>query len=381
MSKTFTQRFRQYVRDNPELATIYAIMFFVIGLGALLSPEFRTPTNAFNVLRQAVALGLVSIGQTIVILVGGIDLSVGATISLVAVYTSGLMAERPWIEVVTPISGLIILIVLVILINQAIGRKFDNLLTLIGTLIVAALFFGLRLSGQFDEAPLTNALVPVLMVVMFVALAVGGSNAMIVSQLRVPAFIATLGIASVVQGFVLMYAKHPSGRILDGWEYFAEGMIGPVPFPVVFLIVLVAGTVVLQNRTALGRHIIATGGNEEIARLSGIQINRVTLFAFVFCSFTAALTGLFLTSRMAIGDPQVGGLNYERYDLDSIAAVLIGGTRLGGGKGTIMGTIAGVLILATLNNIFNLVGISTYYQWLIKGFIVLAAVAIYAGRD
>jgi ribose transport system permease protein len=126
--------------------------------------------------------------------------------------------------------------------------------------------------------------------------------------------------------------------------------------------------------------VVATGGSEVIARLSGIQTRRVTAYAFMFCSFAAALTGLFLTSRMGAGDPLMGGLNYDRFDLDSITAVLLGGTRLGGGKGGVMGTLAGVLLVSVLNNIFNLADINPYIQWIIKGVIVVGAVAIYASR-
>lgn len=313
---------RHMVEEHRELFTIYGILLLFIGVGALVSPNFRTSQNAFNVLRQAVALGLVSVGQTVVILAAGIDLSVGATISLVAVYVAGLMEGRPGIIVVGPIV--------------------------------------LLMTG--------------------VTLVIGFVNALIINELKVAPFIATLGMGSVVQGFVLLYAKHPIGRISPGWNYFAEGMIGPVPFPVIFLLLLVVITALLLTRTTLGQHITATGGDEVIARWSGIRTKRVILFAYMFCSFTAALTGLFLTSRMAIGDPQVGGLNYDRFDLDSIAAVLIGGTRLGGGKGNVVGTLGGVLILSVLNNIFNLVGVSTFYQWGIKGFIILGAVTIYTIR-
>lgn len=122
-----------------------------------------------------------------------------------------------------------------------------------------------------------------------------------------------------------------------------------------------------------GRYIYATDGSEVVARLSGIRTGLIILFAYMFCSLTAAMSGLFLTSRMGTGDPQVGGLNFDRFDLDSIAAVLIGGTRLGGGKGSIIGTVAGVLIVA----VFNLTGGSTFYQWIVKGLIILVAVAAY----
>jgi ribose transport system permease protein len=150
---------------------------------------------------------------------------------------------------------------------------------------------------------------------------------------------------------------------------------------VLFLLGLVLITWFLLSKTAWGRHVKATGGSEVIARLSGIRTQRVTVYAYMFCSLMAAVTGLYLTSRMGAGDPRVGGLQYERFDLDSITAVLIGGTRLGGGKGGVVGTVAGVLIVSVLNNIFNLVGVNPYIQWIIKGSILLSAVAIYSARQ
>jgi ribose transport system permease protein len=312
-------KLQQFLHNNTELVRIYGILLLIIIAASIASPDFRTPQNMFNVLRQSVALGLVSVGQTIVILTGGIDLSVGSTISLVAVYTSGLMAGQ---------SGL--------------GVIFGVVLATLGG-----------------------------------ALLVGAINAAVITQLRVTPFIATLSVASIVQGMVLLYAKTPKGAISPEFRYFAEGMIGPVPVPVIFLALLLVATFVMLTRTVWGRYIYATGGSEIVARLSGIRTKLIILYAYMFCSLTAGLSGLFLTSRMGIGDPQVGGLNFDRFDLDSIAAVLIGGTRLGGGKGSIIGTIAGVLIVAVLNNIFNLTGVSTFYQWIVKGVIILVAVAAY----
>lgn len=315
-----TRSFRQFIDENRELVIIFGILLMIAAIGAVASPEFRSEQNAVNVLRQAVALGMVSIGQTFVILSGGIDLSVGATISLIAVYTAGFMKARP--DLVLPIVAFMLLIGLVI----------------------------------------------------------GLLNAFLVTRLKIVPFIATLAVGSIVQGFVLNYAKRPVGKIAPGWNYFAEGMVGPIPFPVIVLVVLFILAIIVIHRTVLGRYIIATGGNERIARYSGIRTTLVLNAAYVICAITAVLTGLFLTSRMAIGDPQVGGLNYDRFDLDSIAAVLIGGTRLGGGKGTVIGTIAGVLIVSVLNNVFNLVGVNTFYQWIVKGIIILIAVAAYSTR-
>lgn len=309
---------KRFIEENRDLVTIFGILIIIVAAGALASSDFRTERNAVNVFRQAVALGMVSIGQTFVILSGGIDLSVGATISLIAVYTAGLMETRPE------------MVILIVLLMLGIG------------------------------------------------LVIGTFNGTLVTRLKIAPFIATLATGSIIQGFVLNYAKRPAGKIAPGWNYFAEGMVGPIPFPVIFLTILFIIAIVIIHRTVLGRYIIATGGSERIARYSGIRTTLVLHVAYIICSVTAVLTGLYLTSRMAVGDPQVGGLNYDRFDLDSIAAVLIGGTRLGGGKGTVIGTIAGVLIVSVLNNVFNLTGVNTFYQWIVKGIIILVAVAAYS---
>ncbi len=308
--------------EDRELLTIFAILGVLILIGMIALPAFRSPRNLFNVLRQAVALGLVSIGQTMAVLVGGIDLSVGSTISLIGVYTTGLMAQYTSLGAVS--------------------------------LIVLAM--------------------------IAIALVIGLVNALVITRLHVAPFIATMGVGAIIQGFILLYSKRPGGAIAPGWDYFAEGMIGPVPFPVIFLLVLVGIAYFFLRKTAAGRHMVATGGSEVIARLSGIQTRRVTAYAFMISAFAAALTGLFLTSRMGAGDPLMGGLNYDRYDLDSVTAVLLGGTRLGGGKGGVVGTLAGVLLVSLLNNLFNLADINPYIQWIVKGVIVVGAVAVYATR-
>ena len=315
-----TNTLKQFFGENRELLTIYGILMFILIIGTVLSPNFRSAANLFNVLRQAVALGMVSIGQTFVILSGGIDLSVGATISLVAVYTAGLMKLYPTMTW------------------------------------------------------------PIVLLMLLMGLAIGLFNGSLVTRLKIAPFIATLATGSILQGLVLLNGKRPSGKIAPGWNYFAEGMVGPVPFPVIILAILIVLAIIVIHRTVLGRNIIATGGSELIARYSGIRTTLVLNSAYIICSISAVLTGLFITSRMGIGDPQVGGLSYDRFDLDSIAAVLIGGTRLGGGKGSVIGTIAGVLIVTVLNNVFNLVGVDTFYQWIVKGIIILIAVAAYSIR-
>jgi len=318
-SKRRTGNFRRYFREHFETITIYLVLLVIAATGAVLSPDFIKSQNLLNVLLQAVALGLVSIGQTVVLLSGGLDLSVGATISMVAVYSSGLMGGQSGIGVIAP----------------------------------------------------------VILLTTCMALVVGLLNSQLVSKLRITPFIATLATGSMAQGVVLMYTKRPKGLISPEWKYFAEGTVGRIPVAVIFFIIVVGIVFFILSKTVLGRYIYATGGNENASRLSGIRIDRVLIFVYVFSSFMAALSALFLISRMGIGDPQVGGLTYQRYDLESIAAVLVGGTVLGGGAGSVIGTVAGVLILTLLNNIFNLVGVSSFYQWSIKGAIIIGAVAIY----
>jgi ribose transport system permease protein len=315
-------RWARLFDEHRELVTISGILLGLVLIAAVAEPNFRSSRNLFNVLRQAVALGLVSVGQTAAILVGGIDFSVGATISLVGVYTTGLMADY--------------------------------------------------------TSPGAVALIVLAMILL--ALVIGFTNSQVITRLRVAPFIATMGVGAIVQGLVLLYAKRPGGKIAPGWDFLAEGMIGPVPFPVVFLLIFVVLTVLVLRRTAIGRHVVATGGSEVIARLSGVVTGRVIAYAYMFSTFMAAMSGLFLTSRLGAGDPLMGGLNYDRYDIDSVTAVLIGGTRLGGGKGGVIGTIVGVLIVSVLNNIFNLTGVNPYLQWVIKGLIFVGAVAVYATR-
>jgi len=159
--------------------------------------------------------------------------------------------------------------------------------------------------------------------------------------------------------------------------FFANGQLGPVPFAFVFWVGLLALFLFLLRKTGLGLHIYAVGGNEEIARLSGIPVRRVKLAVYTLSGFLAALTGVFLASRLGIGDPLVG----QGFELESITAVLIGGTSLAGGRGGIEGTIAGVLIIALVNNILNLLNVSGFWQWVVKGIVVIGVVAAYKEKE
>lgn len=296
---------------------MYIILCAFFVFATFASPQFRTVYNVFNLLRQAVAFGIVGIGQTVAILSGGIDLSVGSLISLVACLTSGIMIGNP-------------------------------------TLVI-----------------------PIVLFVLSIGILVGLTNGTLVAYLRVPPFIATLAMSAILQGSVLLYTKKPVGGVTRGFMFFANGQLGPVPFAFVFWVGLLALFLFLLRKTGLGLHIYAVGGNEEIARLSGIPVRRVKLAVYTLSGFLAALTGVFLASRLGIGDPLVG----QGFELESITAVLIGGTSLAGGRGGIEGTIAGVLIIALVNNILNLLNVSGFWQWVVKGIVVIGVVAAYKEKE
>lgn len=296
---------------------MYIILCAFFVFATFASPQFRTVYNVFNLLRQAVAFGIVGIGQTVAILSGGIDLSVGSLISLVACLTSGIMIGNP-------------------------------------TLVI-----------------------PIVLFVLSIGILVGLTNGTLVAYLRVPPFIATLAMSAILQGSVLLYTKKPVGGVTRGFMFFANGQLGPVPFAFVFWVGLLALFLFLLRKTGLGLHIYAVGGNEEIARLSGIPVRRVKLAVYTLSGFLAALTGVFLASRLGIGDPLVG----QGFELESITAVLIGGTSLAGGRGGIEGTIAGVLIIALVNNILNLLNVSGFWQWVVKGIVVIGVVAVYKEKE
>jgi ribose transport system permease protein len=308
---------RHVIRDNVPVLTIYLVLLGLVSLAVVLSPTFRLPGNIFNVLRQGVVLGLISIGQAFVIIAGGIDLSAGSVLKLVNVLTAGTLDGRE--ELTFPV--------------------------LLGALSLGAL--------------------------------IGLVNGLLITRLRVAPFIVTLGMFSILRGIALAYTTEPVGGITSAVRYLYNGQIGPVPFPVIgFAIIFVISWYVLGN-TAFGRHVYAVGGNAQLARLSGISVSRIIVMVYVISGTLAATAGLVTTSRMGLGDPIVG----EGFELDSITAVVLGGVSLLGGRGSLIGVLAGVLLLGLINNMLNLLGVSQWYQLLVKGIIIVAAVAIYKQKD
>jgi ribose/xylose/arabinose/galactoside ABC-type transport system permease subunit/ABC-type multidrug transport system ATPase subunit len=294
-------------------ATVYALLAIIIIVGLFGSKIFFTIPNLTNLLRQAFIPFSLAIGQTLVILSGGIDLSMGSIVTVTNVLAAGLMA------------------------------------------------------GQ------NGRVLPVALFCLSIGILFGAVNAFSVIKLHVPPIIATLGTMTIGEGAALLYTRVPIGYIPRMLSYFANGNIGRVPFSAFVLVIVLALAFVLLYKVPFGRHLYAVGGDEETSRLSGIAINRTRILAYLISGLLAAATGLYLVSRMGSGDPSVGG----NLAMDAITAVLLGGTILGGGRGGLAGTTAGVLVLVVLSNVFNQMGIGSWYQEIAEGLIIIITVLIY----
>jgi ribose transport system permease protein len=281
--------------------------------------QFLTLDNLTSMLVRSVALGIVAAGQTVVILAGSLDLSVAYLIS------------------------------------------------------VAALISSLIMNGDPNRIPLA------VLAVLGIGVAVGLANGLLVTKLRVNAFIATLGVGLILRGLLNAAFDNFAGKVAPQFEVLGYGSLGPLPWSVILLSLTVFGVWFLLRSTRFGHHIYAVGGNEETARLSGVRSHRVIIGAHVLCSLTAVMTGLFLVARIRAGAPWIGPDG--GYDLESIAAVVVGGTALAGGRGGVWGTLAGVLILAIIDNAFNALQFNSFVKDVVRGVVIVAAVAIYAQRE
>ncbi len=314
--KTVLNKFKiNYTKENVK--TVLKNNIPLIGLVILVfvltisSPFFLTKNNLLNVLRQASINGLISIGLFLVILTGGIDLSVGSTLA----FSSMFMAIR-------------------------IDNGMNSTLAILLALMIGA--------------------------------GIGAINGIIVSKGKVQAFIATLGTMMVFRGLTLFISDGlPVSNLGDGLiEFLGRGYVFGIPFPVILLVVSFVIVGLILSKTIFGKRIYAIGGNPKAAKLSGINIDKNLIIVFALSGFFAALSGVVLTSRVNSAVPTAG----VSYELNAIAAIVIGGASLAGGKGKMRGTFIGVLIIAVLSNGLNLLGVSAYLQQVITGSIILFAV-------
>jgi ribose transport system permease protein len=221
--------------------------------------------------------------------------------------------------------------------------------------------------------------VPAIALVLAVGGGVGLLNGLIITKLRVNAFIATLGMALILKGLIDNNWDGPAGAVPDGFKSFGYTRFGVVPASAFLLLAVVAAIYFVLRYTRFGYRVYAVGGDEDVSKLSGLRTHRTIIAAHVVCSLTAAITGLFLASRLASGTPTVGVDG--GYDPESIAAVVLGGTALMGGRGGVLGTIGGVFILAVLDNTFNQLEVNPFLKDVVRGLIIIAAVAVYARRQ
>lgn len=294
-----------------DFGALLALILLVIGI-SIISPDFRTVNNFLSLLRQSSINGLIAFGMTFVILTGGIDLSVGSLLALTTAVAAG-----------------------------------------------------------FIKGGMSAALAMLLALVFGAVL--GLISGLFVTKGRLQPFIATLITMTVYRGLTMIYTN---GKPISGLgnssvlKFIGKGDFLGLPFPVILLFAMFLVFLFLLTKTTFGRRVYATGSNQKAAKLAGVNINRTKIMAYVISGVMSALAGLILLSRLNSAQPTLG----SGYELDAIAAVALGGTSMNGGRGKIYGTLIGVLIIAVLNNGLNILGVSSYYQDVIKGLVILVAV-------
>jgi len=295
--------------------SIIGLIIFSIII-AMMNDRFMTFSNIMNILRQTSINSIIAAGMTFVILTGGIDLSVGSTLAF---------------------SG-----------------------------AIAATFIGMGMH-------------PVVAVLAALALGatIGMLNGVVISKGKLQPFIVTLATMTIFRGATLVFTD--GKPISTGYEANADlysqignGYVGAIPIPIIIMVFVFALGYYVLTQTTIGRYVYALGGNEEATKLSGVSTDKIKIFAYGVSGFFAALAGIIITARLSSAQPTAG----QGYELDAIAAVVLGGTSLAGGLGSIMGTVVGALIIGILNNALNLMNVSSYYQLLVKGIVILVAVLI-----
>lgn len=291
---------------------VYIALLVLFITLSIASSSFLTVTNLFNILKQNSVYGILAVGMTFVIVTGGIDLSVGAIVAMAACFAASLAQDGT------------------------------------STPILVAILVGL-----------------------LIGVACGAFSGFFIAFANIPAFIATLATCTMARGIVYVFTDgRPVTGVSDAYKYIGRASWGVVPVAVVLYVVfLLVGTFLLKY-TKYGRHVFAVGGNKQAATVSGINVKRVEFLVYVISGFCAAFAGLLLSSRIQTGQP-AGGNGYE---LDAITAAVIGGASLSGGKGSVFGSFIGILVVGILTNGLDLLNVSSYYQQIIKGAIILLAV-------
>lgn len=296
-----------------KLGPLLALVVLVVFV-TIMNPNFLAPANLLNLLRQVSTNALIAFGMTFVIITGGIDLSVGSTLALSSALMAGMIA-----------SGL----------NP-----------------VLAMGMGLLL-GAF----------------------LGACNGVMITKGKMAPFIATLATMTIYRGLTLVYTDgNPITGIGDSFifKYMGRGYLFGIPFPVVVMLLFFGVLYVLLHKMTFGRKTFALGGNEKAAFIAGIKSDRIKIAIYSISGLMAAVAGIIITSRLNSAQPTAG----NAYEMDAIASVVLGGTSLSGGRGRLVGTLIGALIIGTLNNGLNLLGVSSFYQQVVKGVVIIIAVLL-----
>ena len=303
-----------------KFQSIIALLVLCVVL-TILSDKFLTLDNGWNIARQISINVCISVGMTLVILTKGIDLSVGSILAFSGAIAAGLLKY---------------------------GLEIPTYNTYIGFTVFGAILIALVVGGGL-----------------------GIFNGWMITKFKVPPFVATLAMLTIARGATMLWTGgFPITGLGDSFAFIGTGWFLGMPMPVWITAIIVVIAVVITNKTKFGRHIYAIGGNESAARLSGININKVKIWVYAIAGILAAVGGILLTSRLDSAQPNAG----MSYELDSIAAVVIGGTSLSGGRGSIMGTVQGALIIGVLNSGLVLLNVSPFWQQIIKGLVILLAV-------
>ncbi|MGL5956270.1 MAG: ABC transporter permease [Brevinema sp.] len=300
-----------------EYGSVYALLLLIVTI-SIISPDFRSTGNILSLLRQSSVTGLLAFGMTLIILTGGIDLSVGSTLALSAALCAGLITS---VGVPVPIAMLITLI-------------FGTFLGFITGVLIT---FG-----------------------------------------KLQPFIATLITMTTYRGLTLIYmgGRPISNLTKDEYvmagvlKFVGRGEIAGIPFPIILFLFAFIIFFIFLNKMTIGRKIYATGSNATCAQLAGVNVSQIKLFVYSLSGLMAALSSILLISRLNSAQPTLG-LGYE---LDAIAAVALGGTSMNGGRGKISGTLVGILIITVLSNGLNMLNVQSYYQDVVKGIVILIAV-------
>ena len=313
MATRFKNGVVKYFKDNIGIIiALLAMVIFLTGFPTTRS-TFLTPKNMFNILRQNASNLFLATGMTMVIILGGIDLSVGSVIALSGVVAAGCVVN-----------------------------------------------FGLPEAVGFIAAIAVGA-------------AVGLFNGFIICKTDIPPFIVTLASMNITKGIALVLTGGAPIRCMtDAFKFPGAGYVGPVPTPVILMVVIFVIAALMINKTQLGRHIYAVGGNVQAAKFSGISVQKVKFIVYAYTGVMAGIAGVVIASRLYSGQPTAG----DGAEMDAIASVVVGGTSMSGGSGRIGGTLIGVLIIGVLNNGLNLMGVDSNFQYIVKGLVILLAVYV-----